>query len=339
MLEISSANRSTTAPDISFIVPVRNDAAGLRRCLDSIRAQRDGIEIVVADNGSTDTSAQVAQELGARVLSLPGLSISAVRNRAAKAARGRLLAFIDADMQLAPGWLAAALRHFDTSGIDAAGADYSPQPQATWVQHLYNGLREHRPGVNEGRWLASGNMVVTRTMFERLGGFDETLQTCEDWDFCMRLKRGGGHVLTDSAMASIHFGDPATLGKLFRGETWRGRDNLRVSLRGPVRLRDVPSILFPMFTLACVAASLLAVAAAAVVGVGLLAAAPLLLAAACLPSVLRAVRLIQRPHVHSTLAGALLVSIAYDAGRAAALVLRVRHRRADVKPILVGESA
>src|SRR5690606_916060 len=102
----------------------------------------------------------------------------------AKAAGGRLLAFVDADMQLVPGWLGAASRHFDTPGVDAAGADYSPQPHASWVQHLYNGLREHRPGVNEGRWLASGNMVVTRSMFERLGGFDETLQTCEDWDFC-----------------------------------------------------------------------------------------------------------------------------------------------------------
>ena len=81
------------APVVSFIIPVRNDADRLRQCLASISAPPDlEIEIVVADNGSQDSSPDVARAAGARVLSLPDRPVSQVRNEAARAARGEFLA-------------------------------------------------------------------------------------------------------------------------------------------------------------------------------------------------------------------------------------------------------
>ena len=47
-------------------------------------------------------------------------------------------------------------------------------------------------------------------------------------------------------MRNVHFGDPATLWDLFRGELWRGRDNLRISLRGPLTWRGLPSVVIPI---------------------------------------------------------------------------------------------
>jgi GT2 family glycosyltransferase len=326
--------------DLSFIVPVRNDAAGLRRCLESIRSQTPDAEILIADNGSVDGSPDVARAFGAEVLDLPGLSVSALRNRAAACARGTLLAFVDADMQIAPGWVNAALAGFADPSVAAVGADYSAPPGATWVQRLYDGMRDHRPGVGETRWLASGNMVVRRNAFQQLRGFDETLSTCEDWDFCMRLHEQGLRLLSDGALRSSHFGDPSTLGALFRGELWRGRDNLRVSLRRKPALRDVPGIVTPLLWLVAVTAFVAGLALGPILGADALwLIAPL--ATAMLLSSVRAVRIWRRVRAKQTgsLAGAWVVALAYDVARALAVLVPVPHRRAAAPRLVHGEQS
>ena len=327
-LDFATSSPAYASP-LSFVVPVRNDAHGLRRCLESIRAQDGNAEIIVADNGSVDDTRQVGRALGATVLELPGLSISALRNRAAASARGSLLAFVDADMELAPGWLSAAVSAFDRADVVAVGAEYSIPAATTWVQRLYNGMREHRPGVNDARWLASGNMVVRRAAFERLNGFDESLRTCEDWDLCTRLRLDGGRVLSDARLRSVHFGDPATLGGLFRGELWRGGDNLRVSLRSVVSWRDLPSIVFPLLWLVCGAGAILGLSLAS------LGNWALWVSALCLTTILALAALRTSVILHRAQArhpvnpaAALLFALVYDAARALSLVVEERHRRA-----------
>ena len=83
----------------------------------------------------------------------------------------------------------------------------------------------------------SGNLAVKRTAFQAIGGFDAALEACEDVDFCQRLRRAGWRLVGDERLESVHLGDPPTLAALFRAERWRGRDNLRVSLRGPLDAR------------------------------------------------------------------------------------------------------
>src|SRR5262245_24421064 len=81
---VSSAAPPPPIPVLSFLIPVRNDAARLRRCLASIAAQRRPgreIEVIVADNGSTDGTREAALEAGAQVIDLPGLTVAALRNR------------------------------------------------------------------------------------------------------------------------------------------------------------------------------------------------------------------------------------------------------------------
>src|SRR4030095_7743152 len=133
---------------VTFIVPVKDDAARLRRCLETIAAAGDApYDVCVADNGSTDQSPQVASVAGATVLHLPGLRVSELRNRAAEAATGEYLAFVDADHEVAPGWLRAARSVMSEASIGAAGALYVSPPTGTWVQRMYGFLR----GGNHGR--------------------------------------------------------------------------------------------------------------------------------------------------------------------------------------------
>ena len=86
---------------ISFIIPAYNEDALLGQTLRALRAAADGVgeefEIIVADEGSTDRTAEIAREFGAAVVSVNRRQIAAARNAGAAAARGKYLFFIDAD--------------------------------------------------------------------------------------------------------------------------------------------------------------------------------------------------------------------------------------------------
>jgi hypothetical protein len=180
---------------------------------------------------------------------LPGRRVGALRNAGAGCATADLLAFVDADHELDPNWMAAAIAGMKNDRVAAVGADCLPPPRPTWVQSTYDGFRRHDAGRREVEWLGSGNMVVRRDPFLQIGGFDERLETCEDVDLCRRLRALGYLLLADEALRNIHYGDPGTLKQVFAGERWRGRDNVRVSLRPPFEWRTVASALIPLVTL------------------------------------------------------------------------------------------
>jgi glycosyltransferase involved in cell wall biosynthesis len=154
-------------PDLSFIIPVRNDAVRLKRCLASITSAAAStsarVELIVADNGSTDDTPAAARVQGASVVSVPGRVVAAVRNKGAAESRGHLLAFVDADHELHGGWVEAALTIMQDSHVAAAGSDYHPPLESTWVQRMYDRLRRHPGGPETVEWLPSGNLVGVST--------------------------------------------------------------------------------------------------------------------------------------------------------------------------------
>ena len=315
-------------PQVTFVIPVRDDAARLRRCLQSIRGNdypADRVEIVVADNGSDDGSADVARAAGAIVLDLPALSVAQLRNAAAAAATGDVLALVDADHEIEKDWIASAVETLRQPAAGAVGAPYLTPSGASWVQRAYGRLRVRAGGTREVEWLGTGNMALRRAVFFEAGGFDTTLETCEDLDLCIRVRAAGYRVLSDERLRSAHLGDPATLGAVFFGELWRGRDNLRVTLRGPFSWRALPSLLIPVLEVVLLAAGVAGLVLAPRLGAWL----PLACAAGVLALVaLRCVRLTLnggRPAVREVAAN-FLVAAAYDLARALALVVRVGHR-------------
>ena len=327
---MSDASRPSATPRVSFVIPVRNDPVRLKNCLATIaKCDYPGthVELVVADNGSIDDTPAVAAAAGAHVLSLPGIAVGEMRNRAAKAASGDVLAFVDADHELGPGWITAAIATLQLPGVSAAGAPYLQPPNATWVQRCYDSFRDHSDGVFDTPWLGSGNLAIWRQTFLDAGGFDTTLETCEDVDLCQRLRRLGHTLKSDSRMHSVHMGDPKTLRAIFWGELWRGRDNLRVSFRGPMTPRDLPSVVIPVLTLLLLAVAAGSLGAWPWIGRNAGAVALAALAGCAGLSALRALRMLRRLRGGGPLdiVRAWLVAAAYDLGRALSLVIRVRH--------------
>lgn len=246
-----------TPPTVTVIIPVRDDAVRLRGCLESIA---DNLyagptpEVIVADNGSKDPSPQVALAAGAKVLALPGLPVAEMRNRAAAEASGDVLVFVDADHILAADWISIAVDCLHDPTVAGAGSPYFAPAGGTWVQDAYERLRVRPVGRPDVEWLGSGSLAIKSAVFREMGGFDARLETCEDVDLCNRMRQRGWRVVADEGLYSTHLGDPSTLRALYFGELWRGRDNLKVTLRGPITARALPSLLIPLVNLAALVA-------------------------------------------------------------------------------------
>jgi len=320
-----------TAPLVSFVIPVRNDAERLKHCLQSIQANRlDGteLEVIVVDNESTDGSADIARTLGARVLRSDASSVATLRNIGAREASGDILAFVDADNEIVSGWVRAALDTLRMPHVGAAGALYHAPSNGTWVQRTYGLLRGTPAGLRDVDWLGSGNIAVRRELFAELAGFDGALTTCEDVDFSNRVRDAGYRILSNAAMKNVHHGDPETLWAVFQGERWRGQDNLRVSFRSTLAWRALPSVVIPIADLMLIVAGLAGTAAAVIgvpAGLWVAIAALALVGAGALLRALR-VAFTEGTRHPLQLTQLWLVSCAYDFGRALSLIARAPHR-------------
>jgi Glycosyl transferase family 2 len=320
--------QQANAAAMAFVIPVRNDARRLQVCLNSLRAAAGSAphDVLVLDHGSTDTSADAARALGARVITHVGGNVAALRNLGARATTAPLVAFIDADNEVAEGWWSAALRAFEVPSVGLAGAPYDAPSDGTWVQRTYDALRRHPTEDGPADWLGAGNMVIRREAFDAVGGFDEALETCEDVDLSAKVARAGWRVRVVPGMKSVHHGDPARLAHVFWGELWRGRDNLRVTLRGPTSLRDLASAAMPVAYAAALASASFG---------GLLAwpmgAAVAAVGAASVLALLALRVLVMRRNAGGRwpagLWAAVQVALAYDLGRSAAVFVGVGHGR------------
>lgn len=318
----------TESPVLAFVVPVRDDAVRLQTCLRSLwrTAGDTPCDVLVLDHGSRDESAAVARAAGARVETRQGGNVAGLRNLGASLTTAPLIAFVDADNEVAEGWIEAALAAFASPRVGIAGAPYLPPPNGTWVQRTYDALRRHPEADEPTEWLGAGNMVVRREAFEQARGFDEGLETCEDVDFCARVAARGWDVRAVRGMKSVHHGDPKRLSNVFWGELWRGRDNLRVTLRGPKTLRTVASAVMPVAYAGAVVAAVLGGFAGRPFG-PLLAGLGLAGLVALATVRVAAMRRNAGGRWPAGLWAALRVAVAYDLGRSAAVFVGVGHGR------------
>ena len=321
----TSASRT---PRVSVVIPAKNEAASLPSLLRSLHGldfPADRLELIVVDHGSRDATATVAAAAGARVLPHAGGTVAAARNAGARAARGGVLAFLDADCSVAPDWLTRALSHFEDPTVGAAGSYYTiPLDRPTWVRRVLHAQAEGLPADGDATWVPAGNFVVRRDVFWKAGAFDEALTTCEDVDLCVRLTRTH-RVVNDRRIRCLHHGEPASLRELFRKELWRGRDNVAGAFRHGLTWREVPSLLLPFAFLLALLTLATSPLLAAVLGRAPAGLALAALAIACVPVLAIAGAISGRARRPGAFLPALPVAACYLAARGLAPLRRWKH--------------
>jgi cellulose synthase/poly-beta-1,6-N-acetylglucosamine synthase-like glycosyltransferase len=192
----------------------------------------------------------MAGELGASVILCPDLRVGALRNRGCERSSSQFIAFVDSDHEVTSDWLENGLQILlqDESTV-AVGSHYLAPPSGTWVQttwaiHRLRGLE--RCDVD---WLGAGNLFVRRSAFEKVGGFREDLIAAEDVDLCHRLRQLGGRIVCDKRIRNIHHGEPKTLLAFLRKEYWRGSSGVKAWISHGFPMRDLPSLLWPLWHL------------------------------------------------------------------------------------------
>jgi len=223
---------SAATPDVSIILVTYNQAELTFGCLgsivetlaDTLFGAPFGVEVVIADNASTDQTAALLDRLaGATIIrNTANLHFLKAVNLAASKARGRTLLLLNNDAQLLPGSLASALRTLDSDPAIGAVGGRIILPDGTlqeagsiiWRDGACSGYARGQdpttPDVMFQRDVdyCSGAFLLTpAALFERMGGFDERFAPAyyEETDYCVRLWEGGYRVVYDPDAAIIHY--------------------------------------------------------------------------------------------------------------------------------------
>jgi glycosyltransferase involved in cell wall biosynthesis len=182
-----------TKPLYSVIIPAFNEAQWLPGCLNSVKEAMESVaiagEVVVVDNNSTDNTADIAREHGAKVVFESVNQISRARNAGARAARGEFLVFLDADTLLPAELLTEALDNLRGGDCCGGGGMVSFDRPVQGLVKLLIGLW-HFLARRFG--LAAGCFVYCRRDgFDAIGGFNERVYASEEVWFSRQLGKWG----------------------------------------------------------------------------------------------------------------------------------------------------
>jgi succinoglycan biosynthesis protein ExoA len=235
------------APFISVIVPVRNEEAFIGDTLEQVLNQHydpERFEVLVADGRSTDDTRAVVAAMqreypNLRLLANPGRWSSAGRNVAIRAARGDIVLLIDGHCEVDnPGYLADLADAFERSDADCVGR---PQPLdvrgATRWQRAVALARSSRLGHHPASHIWSDRegfvppqsvaVAYRRSVFERVGLFDESFDACEDVELNHRVARAGMRCFF-TPRVRVRYHPRQTPAGLFRQMVRYGRGRVRL---------------------------------------------------------------------------------------------------------------
>ncbi len=212
-----------SAPTVDIVIAAKNEAGYLPRCLEALASQtypRDKVNVIVVDNGSTDSTPTIAQNRGVTLLSWvddsrSARNVSAVRNVGVKEGRGELVGFLDAHCIVHEGWLESMVKPLlepDVGGVVGRLIYECEDPvTARFVrQSLFASDQRLQEATISGRssaypWIPAGNAMFKREALLVCGLFDEKLVNCEDAELSWRVVLLGYRLVAAPGARVTHY--------------------------------------------------------------------------------------------------------------------------------------
>jgi GT2 family glycosyltransferase len=260
----SSEPMTAAEPFVSVILPCRNEAKWIEKCLQSVAASdypKERLEVLVVDGMSDDGTRAAIESFAAshpfiRLLDNPKRIAPAALNIGIAAARGEIVMRMDAHTEFRPDYIPGLVRWLEKSKADNVGGWLITRPSgdsakakalALGETHRFGvGNASYRLGVSEPRQVDTVPFgCYRREVFDRIGVFDEELVRCQDLEFNLRLRKAGGSILlVPDVVSCYHSRD--SLRKLWRTHFQNGYFNVLLlrKTRGRLTFRHTIPPLF-----------------------------------------------------------------------------------------------
>ncbi len=202
-------------PEVSIIMPVRNEVASLDATLASVCSQATdaSIEVIVVDDHSTDSSRSIIERWAARdervrLVNSPRRGISQALNCGLEAARGRYLVRVDGHSIIPPDYVQTLLDHIRSDACEGAGGHKRAVGQGPFGRAVA-AAHGSRFGIGDSKYHYSQRQELVdhipfgayiTELAHAIGGWDEEIRTNEDYDFDFRYQQAGGRLLFDPAI-------------------------------------------------------------------------------------------------------------------------------------------
>jgi len=196
---------SKTQPLVSVIIPTKNSARTLDKCLKSVQDQTyPNIEIILVDNNSTDNTKEIAKRYTNKVYN-KGPERSAQTNYGVKKCSGEYVYKIDSDFVLEKEVVAQCIQKIK-EGYDAVVVHNSPDTSVSWIAKV----RKFEVDMYKYDITHSSARFVRKEVYQAINGFNEQITAGEDYDFQNKLNRAGYKTGFIDAEA-LHLGEPTRL--------------------------------------------------------------------------------------------------------------------------------
>ncbi len=204
---------------ISVIIPVRDSESTIEKCLTSIKAlnyPQENIEIIVIDDGSNDNTPNILKNInGIKILHTAGIGPSSARNLGIKEATGEFIAFTDADCIVGKNWINGLLKGFTSEDIASVGGNQlSPDDESPFghrvqiflkIMGFLGGYTKWAKNIVETRHNPTCNSMYRKSIFDKIGNFDEKLWPGEDVDIDYRIRKAGLKIVYNPEAIVYHY--------------------------------------------------------------------------------------------------------------------------------------
>lgn len=243
---------------ISFIIPCKDEEDHIKTCINSILDQSEkqfDTEIIVVDNGSTDKTIDCIRSFGEKVTLYlcPDFRIGELRNYGVSKSTYDWIAFIDADVEIDRDWckhFRGFIRRIESGKIDPrkmiTGSTCLVTEQPTWIERIWYQQLIFRD-KNNLKYINSGNMVMHKELFDRIGGFKADFVTGEEEKLCGDAVYHGGIVRKNENLKAIHHGYPRSVNAFFGRMRWHGL-GMKGYLKRPWKSRPLILALYNLVT-------------------------------------------------------------------------------------------